>query len=67
MLRDVRVEDLEDVIIFGEGFLAEDRDVHEDLQPEMKERVVEYWSNVAPELGDRVAEGLGVEVSAATR
>lgn len=35
-----------------------------DVRPEMKERVVGYWSRVAPELGDRVAEGLGVEVAA---
>ncbi len=39
----------------------------EDVQPKMKERVVEYWTNVAPELGERVAEGLGVEVAAAAR
>ncbi len=39
----------------------------EDVETEMKERVVEYWTNVAPELGERVAEGLGVEVAAAAR
>ena len=38
-----------------------------DVQPGMKERVVEYWTNVTPELGDRVAEGLGVEAKAAAR
>ena len=36
----------------------------EDVQPDMKERVVEYWTNVTPELGDRVAEGLGVKTAA---
>jgi catalase len=30
------------------------------VQPDMKIRVAEYWSKVAPELGERVAEGLGV-------
>jgi len=32
----------------------------EDVQPDMKTRVAEYGSKVAPELGERVAEGLGV-------
>ena len=38
----------------------------DEVQPEMKERVVEYWRNVAPELGDRVAKGLGVKTRAAS-
>jgi catalase len=29
----------------------------------MKARVVEYWRNVAKELGDNVAKGLGVNGS----
>jgi catalase len=40
---------------------------NDDVQADMKERVVEYWSNVAPELGDRVAEALGVGAATAGR
>ncbi len=38
-----------------------------DLDQDMKERVVEYWTNVAPDLGFRVADGLGVQAAAASR
>lgn len=39
----------------------------EDVEPDVKTRVAEYWSNVAPELGERVAEGLGVGAVSASR
>jgi catalase len=34
---------------------------------EIQARVVEYWTNVAPELGARVAAGLGISSEAAER
>ncbi|MFI0357891.1 catalase [Actinomadura sp. 9N407] len=34
-----------------------------EVSPEMKPRVVEYWRNVQKDLGDRVAQGLGVNGS----
>jgi catalase len=39
----------------------------DDVEPEMKDRVVEYWSNVDSELGARVAEGLGQSTPAEER
>jgi catalase len=38
-----------------------------DLEEPMKERVVEYWTNVDPDLGSRVAEGLGVQAATASK
>jgi catalase len=38
----------------------------DDVEPQMKERVVEYWTIVDTELGGRVAEGLGVKAAAVT-
>ncbi len=35
-----------------------------DVQPDVKKRVVEYWSQVDPDLGTRLAEGLGVKAVA---
>lgn len=32
-----------------------------DVQPEMKPRIVQYWTSVDPDLGAAVAKGLGVE------
>ena len=31
-----------------------------EVTPEMKERVVEYWTNVHKDLGQSVARGLGI-------
>ncbi|CAN5205341.1 catalase [soil metagenome] len=35
-----------------------------DVTAEMKPRIVEYWTNVDPDVGTAVAEGLGVESAA---
>ena len=35
-----------------------------DVQPEMKPRIVQYWTNVDPDIGAAVAAGLGVESAA---
>ena len=35
-----------------------------DVTAEMKPRIVEYWTNVDPGIGAKVAEGLGVPAPA---
>jgi catalase len=40
--------------------------VKKGVEPLMAQRVVEYWTEVHPDLGNGVAQGLGVRILAAT-